>query len=286
MNKGILIYAHNNRTIDYAALAIISAGLAKKSLEVPASLITDASTVSWMQESDAYSLCQQVFEQVILVDRPAPGNQRRLHDGATVGTVPFANSNRHTAWQLTPYDRTLLIDSDYLVFSNHLGEYWNVDSDVMLGAAINDICAVDRLGFLDRHVSAVGVKMYWATTVMFTKNHMAQRFFACVEHVYANYKYFADIFRFDPTQFRNDIAFSVAKHVLDGFEESVAGSLPPVLSVLDKDILYSVEKNKLTFLVDISLNQNYCLAAVSGADVHVMNKQSIIRNQTQLLELI
>ena len=30
MTKGILIYAHNNRTVDYALMAVISGGLAKK----------------------------------------------------------------------------------------------------------------------------------------------------------------------------------------------------------------------------------------------------------------
>jgi hypothetical protein len=32
MTRGILIYAHNNRTVDYALMAIISGGLAKKTV--------------------------------------------------------------------------------------------------------------------------------------------------------------------------------------------------------------------------------------------------------------
>ena len=34
MKKGILIYAHNNRSVDYALMALISGGLAKKKLNV------------------------------------------------------------------------------------------------------------------------------------------------------------------------------------------------------------------------------------------------------------
>ena len=94
------------------------------------------------------------------------------------------------------------------------------------------------------------------------------------------------MFRFDPRQFRNDIAFSVAKHILDGYQQTNIGSLPPVLSALDKDILYDVDGNTLTFLVDYKFTNSYCAAAISDMDIHIMNKQSVIRHKQALLELI
>jgi hypothetical protein len=48
MKNGCLIFAHNNRQIDYSLLALISGGLAKKNLKVPISLVTDKSTVDWL----------------------------------------------------------------------------------------------------------------------------------------------------------------------------------------------------------------------------------------------
>ena len=286
MTQGILIYAHNNRTVDYALMAVIAGGLAKKNLQVPVSLITDASTIAWMKESNIFNQAESVFEHIITVDRPSTDNQRRLHDGQTGQMIPFINTNRSTAWDVTPYDRTLLIDSDFFIFSNSLGEYWNVDTDIMLGNAINDIYNDTRTGYLDRHISDTGVKMYWATTVMFSKNLNSKLFFNTVNYVKENYTQFADVFRFDPRQFRNDIAFSLAKHILDGYQQDDALSLPPVLSALDKDILYSVNDNSLTFLIDYKLTNSYCAAAVSGVDVHIMNKQSVIRHKQKLLELI
>lgn len=286
MTRGILLFAHNNRTVDYALMAVIAGGLAKKNLQVPVSLITDASTVSWMKDSNIFDQATGVFDHIITVDRPTTDNQRRLHDGQAGQMVPFINTNRSTAYDLTPYDRTLLIDSDFFILSNSLGEYWNVDADVMLGNSINDIYNDSRVGYLDRHVSDTGVKMYWATTVMFSKNSNAKLFFDTVNYVKANYSQFADVFRFDPRQFRNDIAFSIAKHILDGYQQDDALSLPPVLSALDKDILYSVDENSLTFLIDYRLTNSYCAASISGVDVHIMNKQSVIRNKQALLELI
>lgn len=286
MKTGIVIYAHNNRSLDYALMSIIAGGLAKKNLKVPVSLITDPSTVEWMKESSILEKATKIFENIIIVDRPATNNQRKLHDGELFITVPFINLNRNSVWDLTPYDRTLLIDSDYLIFSDNLNKYWDVDCDVMIGESINDIYNSDRLGYLDRHISETGVKMYWATTVMFTKNENSKLFFDTVELVKENYTHYADIFGFDPRQYRNDIAFSIAKHILNGFEQQTVDSLPPVLTTLDRDILYKVDKNKLNFLINYNLDSNYLPSSISNTDIHIMNKQSIIRHKDSLMDLI
>jgi hypothetical protein len=286
MKKGILIYAHNSRAVDYALMSVISGGLARKYLNVPASLVTDTSTVEWMRESNILEKATNVFENLIVVDRPQTDNTRKLSDGESSNIVPFLNSNRSSAWDITPYDRTLLIDSDFLIFSNRLAEYWDVDADVMIGESINDICDTDRLGYHDSYISDVGVKLYWATTVMFTKNQTGKLFFDTVNLIKENYQYYADVFRFDGRQFRNDIAFSIAKHILDGYEETPHFNLPSVLTLLDKDILYSVDGNRLTVLTSPRLDSNFCAASITGLDLHVMNKQSIHRNKDNLLELI
>jgi hypothetical protein len=227
-----------------------------------------------------------VFENIFIVPRPETNNSRGLYDGTERSVVQFTNTNRYSAYDITPYQRTLLIDADFLVFSNRLTEFWNIDTDIMIGESINDIYDNQRLGYHDRYVSDVGIKLYWATTVMFTKNNNSKIFFDLVRHVLDNYQYYADTYRFDSKQYRNDIAFSIAKHILDGFEKSSIGCLPPVLTMLDRDILQSVNGDKLTVLVSPKLDSNYCAAALRGIDIHVMNKQSIIRNSDQLLELI
>ena len=285
MTQGILIYAHNSQSVDYALMSVISGGLAKKYLNVPVSLITDKSTVDWMEDSQTYELAVKIFEHIIIVEKPETNNSRRLYDGSSNSTIPFINSNRSSTWDLTPYDRTLLIDSDFLIFSDRLSKYWNVDNDLMIGESINDIYDNNRLGYHDRYISDVGIKLYWATTVMFTKNKKTKIFFELVKHIKDNYQYYADAYRFDSKQFRNDIAFSIAKHILNGFEQNNTEELPPVLTLLDKDILHSVN-NKLTILVSPKLDSNFCAAAIDGIDIHIMNKQSIIRNKDALLELI
>jgi hypothetical protein len=286
MKKGIVIYAHNNRSIDYALMAIISGGLAKKNLNLPVSLITDDSTVDWLKQSGKYDIACDVFEKILIVEKPKTNNQRFLHDGDAKITIPFVNTNRNSVWDLTPYDKTLLIDSDFLILSDNLNKFWDLDVDLAIGESINDIYNSKRLGYLDKYVSETGVKLYWATTVMFTKNENTKLFFDTVNYVKENYQYFGDVFRYDTRQYRNDIAFSIAKHLLDGFVETNIGRLPPVLSTLDRDILVSVDNNSLKFLINYRLDNNYCAASLSDVDVHIMNKQSIIRQSEKLLEMI
>jgi hypothetical protein len=264
----------------------VSGHLAGKYLQVPVSLITDKFTIQWMKQSKIYQKAKSVFDKIIEIEKPVTDNQRNLHDGVENKLVPFINSNRYSAYELTPYDRTLLIDSDFLIFSNTLENYWDVDSDILISSAINDIYDQKRLGYHDRYISDTGIHLYWATTVMFSKSEYSKTFFNLVDQIRENYQYYSDLFRFDSRQYRNDIAFSIAKHILDGYETDITSSLPPVLSMLDKDVLLDVSTSgKLTMLVSPNLDSNYIAASVNNVDIHVMNKQSLIRQSDKLLEI-
>jgi hypothetical protein len=283
MNCGVLIFAHNSRDVDYALMSIVAGSLAKQHLNVPVSLVTDKSTIDWLKESNQYSKAESLFDQIILVDRPNTDNSRRLNDGDESKTVPFINANRSSAWDLTPYDRTLLIDSDYLIFSDTLSEYWNYDSSFMISSAMNDVRG-DRKGVLDSWVSDEGIPLYWATTIMFTKNQESKLYFDLVKSIKQNYQTFAEIYRFDSRIYRNDIAFSIAKHIIEGFVTTQTQNLPPILTAQDKDLITVVCKSGLTMLIRDTLSSNMILGNFSNRDIHVMNKQAIVRSVNDLLE--
>lgn len=283
MKKGVLIFAHNNRQIDYAKMAIVSGGLAKKHLQVPVSLVTDQSTVDWMHQSNLWKRALEVFENVITVDRPEDTQQRKFNDGKESVVAPFKNSNRSSVWDLTPYDRTLMIDCDYFVFSDSLNEYWDTDADLLISPEYNDVQG-SRVGYLDKYISETGVRLLWATTVMFTKNENTKVFFDLVKHIKDNYRKFADLYRFDSRMYRNDISFAIARHIMYGFETDEDYAMPPVLSVPDKDMIYEVSTDGIKLLT-ANLN-DYTLCNIKGRDIHIMNKQSITRNIDQLMELI
>jgi hypothetical protein len=285
MKKGIVIIAHNSRDVDYAKMAIISAKFAKKNLRLPVSLITDESTGEWMKSSGLIQTAENIFENIIFVPRPVSGNQRILYDGTNSSVVPFLNSNRSSVWDYTPYEKTLMIDSDFFVMTDTLNNYWDLDQDILLGQRFNDIQG-DRKGYLDDWISETGVHLYWATTVMFTKNENSKIFFQLIDYIKDNYKFYADLFRFDPKQYRNDIAFSVAYHILNGFESN-GYSLPEILTVQGKDILEKIHENERMFFSIKHWNdgESFYLISIKDQDIHVMNKQSIVRNYERLINL-
>lgn len=286
MSKGVLLIAHNSEYIDYGKLAVLSASLAKKNLKVPVSLITDKWTKEWMNDSGSLKQFPDLFDQIIETSPPRLKNQRRLHDGFDSRVVPFNNENRNLIWDLTPYDRTLLIDVDFLIFTDQLNEFWDVDSSILISGAINDV-QESRTGILDKWISVTGSPLLWATTVMFTKDKESKFFFELVEFIKNNYNYYADLYRFNPKQYRNDISFSIARHILNGFASSDIYMLPNVVSIIDKDILFDVKKDgSLICMIDNPLDSgSYRAMSIRDTDIHVMNKQSIIRNYEKLIEL-
>ena len=285
MSNGALVFAHNNRRIDYARMAIISGGLAKKNLNVPVSLISDISTIEWMKKSEVYSKAEEVFEKIICVDRPDDLGNRILFDGpGSKEIVPFNNSNRVVAFQHSPYEKTLLIDSDFLILSDRLKNYWDLCEDILISKSAMDIFHTDRMKHNDEYISETSIKMRWATAIMFSKSEKSKTFFDLVDEVKENYKFYGDVYRYDTRQYRNDISFSIANHILSGFTEIENNFLPSIFTTLDKDILVDVEKNKLKILFS-DLN-DFVVANFSGVDIHIMNKHSLVRNYEKLLELI
>ena len=286
MSKGVVLFAHNNRQIDYVRMSILAARLAVKNLKVPVSLVTDPSTVDWIKESGIEKSVTDTFEKIIITQRPNDTrNIKNYHDGKNRTPAPFTNGNRYSVWDHTPYDRTLMIDTDYLVLTDALGDYWDADADLLISPRYNDIQGMERTGYLDTHISETGIEMLWATTVMFTKNENTKTFFDLVEHVKTKYKMYSDVYRFNPTLYRNDIAFSVAKHIMNGYQNIDEYNLPDIFSTADKDILVDVKDNRLQFLIAQNNTDGYVATSVSNKDVHVMNKFSIMRNYDKLMEL-
>lgn len=285
MKKGILIFAHNSEQIDYARLAIISGRLAKKNLNVPVSLITDIHTKQWMIDDGIFSVAEEIFENIIITEMPPNYQHRNLHDGKTRKSVPFKNFNRASAFDLTPYDRTLLIDSDFLIFTDALNSYWEVDQDFLISEKIDEIFE-NRVGFLSKKVSDVGIPMRWATSIMFTKNKRVETIFKLVDYIRENSNYFSDLYQYTDKVFRNDRAFSISLHTINGFQNIDQYFLPATLTFYDVDDICQINNDgSIKFLVDDIRNGKYNICSISEKDIHIMNKFSIIRNYDKLIKL-
>ena len=278
MTRGCVIFAHNG-DMDYGSQAVLSARLAIKYLNVPVSLISDRQTI--LDVHSKYSALP--FDQIIEVAAPIKDNQRRLN-----GEIKdFINSNRSSVWDLTPYDRTLVIDSDFLIFSDELSKYWNNHHDFLITPGMMNL-QESTIAAAEYPISPYSINMLWATNIMFTKNATTKMLFDLVAYIRQEYKYYAELYDFDHSQFRNDFAFSLACHIMSAYGlDQWQGDLPIPAFFLDTAEIVNIKENgQITFLSkDLTKLNNYLVIRSKDQDVHIMNKHSILSNINQLLEL-
>jgi hypothetical protein len=121
---------------------------------------------------------------------------------------------------------------------------------------------------------------------MFKKDHYSEVFFNLVEFIKDNYIYYSELYKFNPKQYRNDISFSVAKHILDGFEHEFNITLPPVLTIQGSDFIEKIKPNGEIILTAYDLKNQYIAASMSNTDLHVMNKKNILDHFDSFLTLL
>ena len=125
MTRGIVMHAYNNDQVDYSLIALCNALAIKSNLNVPVCLITYSGSAEWLVESQGQALVDKAFDEIIIndgvFDEHLKVSRRRFSDTPhTTFTLPWYNTTRADTYELTPFDETLLIDSDYLVMDNTL----------------------------------------------------------------------------------------------------------------------------------------------------------------------
>ncbi len=284
MTCGVLMFAHNNQEIDYVNIACINALMIKKHLNVPITLITD---------NNGYEQCKdnKSFDTIITVkkDYTFKNTRNYLDTSYTSKKLQFYNCNHWAAYEFSPYDETLIIDCDYLIMSNALSKCWGNVNDFMINSLIYS--PIDEGRPYSQNLDDMGIKQYWATVIYFKKTKLSEHLFSLVRDIEENYSYYRDLYHFQNNMFRNDNAFSIAIHMLSGFnnENSCVKELPipGLLMSWDKNDIYSINDiNDITLLVEKKdLPNKFILTRIKDTDIHIMNKWSINRHSDKLKEL-
>lgn len=291
MTRGIVMHAYNNDQVDYSLIALCNALAIKSNMNVPVCLITYSGSIDWLIESQGKAVVDKAFDEVVIKDNPEDlkVSKRRFSDTPhTAFTLPWYNTTRADTYELTPFDETLLIDSDYLIMDKTLNKLWGSVHDVMIS---KDVISLNHspVRNTEKWLEDTGIRMYWATCVYFKKSKTAEILFDLVNHVKSNYDYYAMVYGFPVQLYRNDYAFSIAIHMSNGFipEAEEIASLPfPLLTSFDCDDLIDIPtKNEMKFLInDRRENWKFSLTKTKGQSVHVLNKFAIIRQAKKFLE--
>jgi hypothetical protein len=282
MSRGVLLIANNNDEIDYIFQACYSAKRIKKHLNIPVSLITDSPELF----NTTYNSYQHLFDKIISYNENDIHSLRTYKDGYGYSKIlEFKNKGRSIAYDLSPYDETILLDTDIVIFNNVYLNCFNQKHNLLMYRSATDLSPFRTTTEFERIVDS-GIDFYWATCVFFRKTPETQIFFELTKHIQENWDHYRIIYGITSNLFRNDFVFSIAAHTLNGFgSETKISEFPgKLLFTTDRDEVVSLDDNSVTFLLPDSSNADKMVASrIEYTNVHIMNKYSfdrIIKNDS------
>jgi hypothetical protein len=204
MTTGALIFAINNGTIDYEAMAGWSAKNIQRHLGIPTHIVTAQ-------------------------DVELSGQSRWFADYND--TVIWHNESRADAYELSPWDRTLVLDADYVVASDQLKILLETDRDFLAHRWAYDVTGISD--FADQNsFGAYRMPMWWATVMMFRRCRTAEIIFRCMDMIRRNWTHYRRIYHNAKSTYRNDHALSMALGIANGHtleHDSIPWSLASIL---------------------------------------------------------
>ena len=263
MNRGAILFAFNSPSFNYYEMAVSTAKRINHFLNLPVTVITNEES---LPEFDNYK-----FDNTIIVN--ADKNNIREHQ-------IWINKGRYQAYELSPYDETLLLDTDYMVNSDKLLTIFNI---------YDDFCCHDTTSFLmnpgvpQEILSAYSFNTLWATTVLFKKSNRARQIFECLEMVQKNYDHYCNIHSFVGGIYRNDYALTIALRIANGHSDNKRDIIPWNLVHVGKNThIYRNYNNEFnteyTVMYDRwkrgKIAKEYI--TIKDTDFHVMNKNNFM----------
>lgn len=245
MTKGVLLFCFDTADVKYHKILERCVELIKKNLQLQITVVTNYDTFKQIKPLG--------FINYKFVE-PELGNTKLGKE--------WRNVDRHLAYELSPYDTTMVMDIDYLPFTDNLRQFLDTDYDFLISKHAHDL--TDRNSFDQRRWSMID--MVWATVFVFRKGKKAKRIFDTLKYVKDYYQYFVEMYRIYDRSFRNDYAFAIALQQANGFLDY--DTLPIKLSTLPPDC-------KLIKFTDtgIAWQYNDQINYTENQDVHILNKE-------------
>lgn len=249
-SKGVVVFAFNSDTVDYVALADQTSKLTSKALGLPITLITDHTA------DPKFS-----YDKIVRIDSQS-GNFRVDHGVKK----EWKNFGRYLAYELSPYNETLLIDGDYLVLDDSLLKLFEQDFDykLMHNSQTPDGQQYKMMG------EQASLPFVWATVVLFKKTTKAKQYFDLIGRVQRNYGYYKTLFNANGS-YRNDYAFAIADIILNGYCIDEHLGIPWTMTTIENKI-NSIE-TRGSFLV---VRQDHRADVLSKQNLHIMDKNYLL----------
>lgn len=251
--KGVLLFAFNNQTTDYYKMAIATAKRANKFLNLPVSIVTNTESIT----DTSYT-----FDNVIIQNAETDNEKDRN---------PWYNKGRYRAYDLTPYDETILLDTDYLINSDRLLSVFDMYDDFMC----HDSTFFLTEGSDTEYVSDRSFKTLWATVIVFKKTERVKHIFECLEMVQKNYNHYINLYHINSPMYRNDYGLTIAARIVDGHFDNKQNYIPWDLVHVNRYVkVFKDSDTEYTLLNETGKRPEYM--KVKDIDFHCMGKETFM----------
>lgn len=247
-SKGVLIFAFDS-SVKYTQIAIQTQKLIKKFLNLPVTIVTDSLVTG--------------FDNNIVVENTSV-NYKSAFDSSN-----WRNFDRFCAYELSPYDETILIDADYLTMSDNLINQLDVTYDYKIMTE-NKTLTQDW----DLTMGAISIPYKWATVIVFKKTEKTKLLFNLAGRIQRNYGYYRKLYNIREGNFRNDYAFTIADYILNGYQTNINTTINTSMITIDNVITNITIKDE--FIVIKDTDKGYVIPKV---DLHIMDKQYLLTKQ-------
>lgn len=263
MTRGAILFAFNSEKFNYYDMAAYTAKRIEHFLDLPVTLVTDEQSIP---KKSSYA-----FDKIITIE-PDKSNVREWG--------VWINKGRYQAYDLSPYDETLLLDVDYMVNSDRLLKIFDHYDDF---ACHQDTYFMMEHTQYKEHLSAKSFKTLWATAVGFKKTKRVENIFESIKMIQNNYEHYAYIHGFLDGSFRNDFALTLALRLVNGHTLLDRDIIPWNLTHISKGIQVIPNTNKkfnteYTVIYDHwkrgKLRKEYII--IKDFDFHVINKDIFV----------
>ena len=260
MSKGVLLFAFNTEKYNYYDMAISTAKRANHFLNLPVTVVTDENSV----RNTSYTFDNQIIIEADKTNRRDWGE--------------WFNKGRYKAYELSPYDTTILLDTDYMINSDRLSKLFDLDTD---------FCCHDTTSFMmqpslpQERLSVYSYDVLWATAIKFNKSKYSEQIFDSIKMIQNNYDHYSMIHGFMHATYRNDYALTLSLRLINGHTFPKENIIPWNLVHIGKNT--SIHKNtdneyntEYTILFDNwqrgKIRKEYL--TVKDMDFHVMVKEN------------
>lgn len=288
--RGFLLHAFGNKDLDYGKLAVCCALSIKTNLiNNSVTVVMDEGTRKWLNTTVPKDIINQAFDKIIISKDKYPSGRRRHFDSPWLNfKAEFNNQNRVLSYQYSPYDETILLDTDFIVMNDEFDNIWGNTEDLLMNKKAIDLQSNPFGAIEDRRLSPHGIPLYWATIVYFKKSDFTRSFFDLVDYIREEYNFFQFLYGFKEGFYRNDFSFSIAAHAFNGYYDKGIKSLPIeyILTSYQKDAIAEVLDSKEIIFMSHNVEEPWksTLVNIKEMNVHVMNKRELLRVSQQFID--